>query len=264
MRESPSTHAWATVVVCSMRAISTRRFAMSGRPSAVAFDAPRSYRTPALSARSRYSVMNSSRTSRTCARIAPAASARSRTSSRSPPCPMSSVSATTSAPCCSASHRTAASAAALPEYARTIRCIPPAPPARAARPARSLRRIVLQPPGQRAGAARAARDDQNRVVAADGSDHLRQLRAIERDRERLRLARTGSHDDELLHALDAAQELGRRALERGERRLGIARVRARPLICAVAGLLHEAELLDVARDRRLRGLEAALTQAAAQ
>ena len=49
-----------------------------------------------------------------------------------------------------------------------------------------------------------------------------------------------------------------------ERRLGIGRVGAGPLVGAVAGALDQAELLDVARDRRLRRLEAALVQAAAQ
>ena len=61
-----------------------------------------------------------------------------------------------------------------------------------------------------------------------------------------------------------AEELAGGALERGERRLGIGRVEPGPLVRAVAGALHEAELLDVARDRRLRRVEAALVQAAAQ
>ena len=39
---------------------------------------------------------------------------------------------------------------------------------------------------------------------------------------------------------------------------------ARPLVGAVAGALDQAELLDVARDRRLRRVEAALVQAPAQ
>ncbi len=82
--------------------------------------------------------------------------------------------------------------------------------------------------------------------------------------ERLRLPDAGAEDDELLDALDAAQELGRRALERRERRLGVRRVGAGPLVGAVARALDQPELLDVARDRRLRRVEAALAQAAAQ
>ena len=49
-----------------------------------------------------------------------------------------------------------------------------------------------------------------------------------------------------------------------QRRLGVGRVDARALVGAVAGALDQAELLDVARDRRLRRLEAALAQPAAQ
>ena len=115
-------------------------------------------------------------------------------------------------------------------------------------------------------AARAgvARDHENRVVAGDRADRFRQLRAIERVGQRLRLAAARADDDELLDALDAAQELGGRALERGERRLRVRRLGAGPLVGAVAGALDEAELLDVARNRRLRRVEAALAQAAAQ
>ena len=65
------------------------------------------------------------------------------------------------------------------------------------------------------------RDHQNGVVAGDGADGLRQLRAVDGEGERLRLAGAGADDDQLLHAVDAAQELGGRALERAQRRLGI-------------------------------------------
>jgi hypothetical protein len=49
-----------------------------------------------------------------------------------------------------------------------------------------------------------------------------------------------------------------------ERRLGAEEIGAGPLIGAVAGPLHQTEILDVARNRRLRRLEAALQQAAPQ
>ena len=68
-------------------------------------------------------------------------------------------------------------------------------------------------------------------------------RAIERLGQRLRLAAAGADDDELLDALDVAQELGGGALERGERGLGVRRVGAGPLVGAVAGALHQAEIL---------------------
>ena len=110
---------------------------------------------------------------------------------------------------------------------------------------------------------RAARDHENRIVAADGAHDLRQPGAIERKGECLRLARPGPNDHELLDAVDRMDELGRGALERGEHRFGIRRLEAGPLIRAVSGALHQSELLDVARNRRLRRVEAALLQAAA-
>src|SRR5204862_357965 len=72
------------------------------------------------------------------------------------------------------------------------------------------------------------------------------------------------NDHELLDAVDRMDELGRGALERGEHRFGARPLEAEPLIRAVSGALHQPELLDVARNRRLRRVEAALLQAAAQ
>ena len=71
-------------------------------------------------------------------------------------------------------------------------------------------------------------------------------------------------DEQLLDAFDPAQELGGRALERGERRLRIRRVGARTLVGAVPRAFDQPEIRDVARDRRLRGVETALAQTAAQ
>src|SRR5438552_2290735 len=83
------------------------------------------------------------------------------------------------------------------------------------------------------------------IAARDRADRFGQLRAVERDRERLRLADAGADDDELLDAIDPSEELGRGALERGARRLRIRRVDARPLVGAVARALHEAEIADI-------------------
>src|SRR5262245_47714435 len=128
----------------------------------------------------------------------------------------------------------------------------------------SCRCELLQSFDESRGAPCAAGDDENRVVAGDRSDFLRQLRPIDRFGERLRLAAPGADDDQLLHALDAAQERGGGALERAERRLRVRRLGARPLVGAVARALDQPELLDVARNRRLRRLEAALLQQTAQ
>ena len=45
---------------------------------------------------------------------------------------------------------------------------------------------------EQSGAARVARDDENRVVAGDRADRFRQLRAVDGDRERLRLPDAGA------------------------------------------------------------------------
>src|SRR5262249_46234712 len=128
----------------------------------------------------------------------------------------------------------------------------------------SFGRILLQPLDERRGGAAAAGDDENRVVAGDRPDRVGQLCAIERQRERLRLADAGADDDELLHAIDAAQELGGRALEGEQRGFRIGGFGAGTLVRAVARAFDEAELLDVARDRRLRRFVAALQQPPAE
>src|SRR5947208_3756326 len=78
---------------------------------------------------------------------------------------------------------------------------------------KSLRRIVLEAFDERRGAARPARDDENRVVAGNRADRLVESGAIERLGEHLRLSPARAHDDQLLDALDAAQEVRSRALE---------------------------------------------------
>src|SRR5262249_24619112 len=110
----------------------------------------------------------------------------------------------------------------------------------------------------------AARDDEDGVVAGDRADGFLQAGAIERLGQRLRLAASGADDDELLNAIDAADEVAGGALQQRQRGFRIRRFGAGPLVGAVAGALHQAELLDVARDRRLRRLEAVVMQAPAQ
>jgi hypothetical protein len=128
----------------------------------------------------------------------------------------------------------------------------------------SFRRVLPEALDERGGAAPAPGDHENRVVAGDGANGLGHARPIERFGQHLRLAAPGPDDDELLHAFDAVEEFGGRALERRERALGVERVGAGALIGAVAGALDEPEFLDVARNRRLGRFEAALVQAAAQ
>src|SRR5262249_29368618 len=92
----------------------------------------------------------------------------------------------------------------------------------------------------------------------------RQLRAIERRRQRLRLTDAGADDDELLHALDAAQELGGGALERGGGGLRIGRLDAGAPDGAGAGAVPGGRAPCGAGGGRLRRFEAALMQSAPQ
>src|SRR5205814_9109796 len=111
----------------------------------------------------------------------------------------------------------------------------------------SASRIRFEPPDERRRAPPVARDDENRVVAGDRADRFGELRAIDRERERLRLPDAGSDDDQLLNALGAPQEFGARPFERRARRLRVRRIDARALIGAVARALDEPKRLDVAR-----------------
>ncbi len=166
------------------------------------------------------------------------------------------VTAMISAPCRSASQGIAIELSSPPEYARTMRV----------QPARreAGHRGVLEPLDERGGGPGAARDHQDGVVARDGADRLGEPGAVERLGQRLRLAASGPNHHQLLDALDVAHEFRGGALEGAERGLGVGRVGAGALIGAVPGALDQAEIGDVARNRRLRGFEAALTEAAAQ
>src|SRR5207245_2326725 len=124
--------------------------------------------------------------------------------------------------------------------------------------------VLLQAADERGSPAVVARHDQNRVVAGNRSDRFGQLRAIDGGGERLRVARGSPDYDEVAHANNAPEEL-RRGMFEGRARIGRADpVGAGPLIRAVAGALHQAEIFDVARNRRLRGAKAALMQTAAE
>jgi hypothetical protein len=74
----------------------------------------------------------------------------------------------------------------------------------------------------------------------------------------------GPDDDQLLHLLHGTEKVGRGALQGVQRRLGVRGVGSGALIPAVSHALDEAEIRDIARDRRLRGVEAALPEAPAQ
>src|SRR4029077_15845009 len=122
----------------------------------------------------------------------------------------------------------------------------------------------FEPFGQRGGAARVAGNHEDRIVAANRADRFGELRAIDGKGERLRLADAGPDDNQVLDVLDALEKLGGGALERDQRRGGADTGAPGPLVGAIARALDEAELLDVARNGRLRGVEAAALQTLAQ
>ena len=62
---------------------------------------------------------------------------------------------------------------------------------------------MLEHRARRLRRARIATDDEDGVVAGDGADHVGQLRAIDRNREQLRLPWPGLDHDELLRHVDA-------------------------------------------------------------
>jgi hypothetical protein len=128
----------------------------------------------------------------------------------------------------------------------------------------SARRVLLEALGQRRRPARTSGDNENRVIARDGAYGLRQLRSVERLGQSLRLAPPGTDDDELIDPLDPAEKLDGRSLQRAQNCLGVRRVRARAPVRAVSGTLHEPQIRNVARDRRLRGVESTLTETPTQ
>src|SRR5882672_3409458 len=152
----------------------------------------------------------------TCARIAPTASARSRTFVSSCPCPRSSVTAMISASYLSASQRIATEVSSPPEYARTIRFISHSCRKKWLALSRTvpatflMSRVSGRPPAfqslrkaRRVG--RAATDDEDRVVACNRADDLRQPGPIDRDSQWLRLPRVGLQHDELIDDVQSAK-----------------------------------------------------------
>src|SRR4029453_17399749 len=178
------------------------------------------------------------------------------------PCPRSIVTAMISALYFSAIHGIATDVSSPPEYAKTIRSIT-APSAQFSS-LRSPTCETLQTPRQRCRATRIPCDDENRIVALNRTNRLRQLRAINRLGKSRGLPSSGAKNDELLHAIRAAEELSCSALERRKSRFRVPFVFPGPSVRAVARALDQPQLFDVARDRCLRRVEAALTQTAAQ
>ena len=66
---------------------------------------------------------------------------------------------------------------------------------------------MLEGRARRLRAAWIATNHQNCVVASNGAEDICELSAVDRNREQLRLARSGLHDDQLLRHVDAEKKL---------------------------------------------------------
>src|SRR5579871_165126 len=97
--------------------------------------------------------------------------------------------------------------------------------------------------------------EENRVIAGNRARNLGEPGSIDPLGHALRLAPVGANDDERVHPLDAADERGERPPQLiARRRRGS--IGSRSHVGAVAGSLHEPQLLEIARDRGLRGADA--------
>src|SRR6266542_1934431 len=183
----------------------------------------------------------------TCARTAPTASARSRTLVSSCPCPRSSVSVMISASCFSASQRIATEVSRPPEYARTIRRMLRGPP-------------FLEPLREPGGIRCAAANHQDRIVAGNRADDLRQPRAIDGDGQRLCLPCVRLQNDQLIDDVVAAEVIvnGRAAFFFGVDAGG--QLGPRAAVRPVRGALDQAQVTDVAGQRGLGGVDASAAE----
>src|SRR5438309_10635300 len=107
--------------------------------------------------------------------------------------PRSPVHVTTSKPCVSRSHATATDVSSPPEYART-QVWPFVSALMADTPPRSDA-VLREPVAQRPCPGRTVDGREDRVVARDRADDVRDVARVERDRERVRGPGRRSHDD---------------------------------------------------------------------
>ena len=106
-----------------------------------------------------------------------------------------------------------------------------------------------------------AQHDEHRVVAADRADDGGDLHAVEGGACRGAEARHHLHHDEVLRAVGAEDALAQDDLQSsGKVELDLLRAHGVAVAPAADRLLDEVELLDVARDGRLRALNALLLQ----
>ena len=120
--------------------------------------------------------------------------------------------------------------------------------------------------GKSLGALGIAHDDENRVVAAQCADHIHRAHRV--DRHRRRLTQTGKRldDDHVLRGVDIGHALTENIPQTSREAVRCTSRRSRIFI--LSGLsgkrFDEPQLLDVARDCRLRGAVADRTQMVGQ
>ena len=105
-----------------------------------------------------------------------------------------------------------------------------------------------------------SRDEQDRVIASDRADHLRQLYTVDRQSERLGLTRVSSDHQELLHLVDPAQILPDGTPDRSVSAPSYAPRGTRPSVGPVGGALDKLELLDITGDGGLGRMKPACAQ----
>ena len=99
---------------------------------------------------------------------------------------------------------------------------------------------------ERLSLAFTAADDQDRVVAANRADDVRDADAVERNGQRLGLSGIGPQHDKLLHRLESSKELGDSAAQhRFGTAMRVSLSRAGPPVRAVSGPLHQSEITDI-------------------
>src|SRR5687768_1260984 len=125
-----------------------------------------------------------------------------------------------------------------------------------------------QPADDAVARRRRAADEEDGVVAADRPEDVGPALPVERRRDRLGAAGDGAENDELADAVHGREELREEGVER-RRAPAVGRRRGGALGGRVARAVlgrhaHETQLAQVARERRLRHVPAALPEEATQ
>ena len=95
-------------------------------------------------------------------------------------------------------------------------------------------------------------DDENRVVASNGPQHVGPRFAVERRRHGLGAARDRAHDDQLADAVDSRQQLGEQGIERRARRTADGAVRNRVSNALRRRDARQSQLSQITREGGLR------------